>query len=414
MPDSSFQAFRTVSVRLRGRAACVAALALLGCSAPLAAAAPAQTTPAAEAAPAAAQATAGAPRISNANLRTVPAAGNLATQFKSLVDQTTEPAWIAYTQPVIDSQQVGCCYGGNGGIIIDGDNWNNGNGNSCCGQCRLEDRPAGTSTTTTTRAATGPIKLEGSPSFAVLFRVVSHQIDKLRVFSADCELDAGGRTVHLLTGVPAAESIAFLESVLKDPPPTSNTPSKSNSTHGAVLAIALHRDASADAVLQRLLAASYPDSIRRDALFWLAKARGRVGFDAVKRVIDDNASGGIRKHAVFALTQSREPEVTPMLIDLARNHAQPEVRSEALFWMAQRAGAKTAETITEAIERDPDTEVKKKAVFALSQMPKDQGVPLLIQVARTNTNPVVRKQAMFWLGQSKDPRAVDFFAQVLK
>lgn len=401
MPDSSSA---TTSVRLRGRAAWVATLALLGCcSALLAAAAPAQTTPAA--AP-----TDAAPRISNANIRTVPAASNLAAQIKTLIDQSTEPAWIGYTQPVIDSQQVGCCYGGNGGIMIDGDNWNNGNGNGgCCGMCRLE--PSGsTSTGTTTRAATGPIKLEGSGSFAIMMRVVSHQIDKLRVFSADCELDGGGRTVHLLTGVRAAESIAFLDTLLKDPPNTS----KSSSTHGAVLAIALHPDPAADTVLQRLVTPTYPDNIRRDAVFWLAKARGRVGFEAVKRVVNDNASGSIRKHAVFALTQSREVDVTPMLIDLARNHPQPDVRSEALFWMAQRAGARTAETITEAIERDPDTEVKKKAVFALSQMPKDQGVPLLIQVAKTNTNPVVRKQAMFWLGQSKDPRAVDFFEQVLK
>jgi len=27
---------------------------------------------------------------------------------------------------------------------------------------------------------------------------------------------------------------------------------------------------------------------------------------------------------------------------------------------------------------------------------------------------VVRKQAMFWLGQSRDPRAIDFFAEILK
>jgi len=26
----------------------------------------------------------------------------------------------------------------------------------------------------------------------------------------------------------------------------------------------------------------------------------------------------------------------------------------------------------------------------------------------------VRRQAMFWLGQSKDPRAIDFFAAILK
>jgi HEAT repeat protein len=400
MPNTSSS---TLFVRLRGRAACVAALALLGCSAPLAAAAPAQTTPAATAA------SADTPRISNGNIRSVPAAGNLAAQFKALVDQQIEPGWIAYTQPVIDSEQVGCCYGGRGGIYIDGD------GNNCCGMCRLEDRPAGTAdagatSTTGTRAAATPIKLEGSPSFAILFRVIDRQIDKLRVFSSDCELDAGGRTVHLLTGVRSGESLALLDSMVQNPPTTS----KSSSTKGAVLAIALHRDQAADAILQRLLTATYSDSTRRDAAFWLAKARGRAGFEAVKRALNDNSAGSIRKHLVFAITQSREPEATPTLIELARNHPQPEVRGEALFWMAQRAGAKTAETITEAIDRDPDTEVKKKAVFALSQMPKDQGVPLLINVARTNTNPAVRKQAMFWLGQSKDPRAVDFFAQVLK
>jgi hypothetical protein len=403
MPDKLFF-HDAIPARCR-QTAMVAALAILGCSAPLAAAQPAQTTPAAPAPDAAGV------RISNANLRTVAAAGNLAAQFKTLLDQQSDPGWIAYTLPVVDSEQVGCCYGGRGGIYIDGD----GN-NGCCGMCQLEDRDrtssgSATATTAGKRAPAEPIKLEGSQTFAVLFRIADKQIDKLRVFSADCELDAGGRTVHLLTGVRPAESVAFLESLLKDSITFAST--KSGSTHGAVTAIALTRDATADAVLQRLVAPSWPDGIRRDAVFWLAKSRGRVGFETAKRVIADEKSGSIRKHAVFALTQSKEPEVMPTLIDLARNHPSPDVRGEALFWMANKAGAKTAETITEAIERDPDTEVKKRAVFALSQMPKDQGVPLLIQIARTNTNPVVRKQAMFWLGQSKDPRAVDFFAQVL-
>ena len=90
------------------------------------------------------------------------------------------------------------------------------------------------------------------------------------------------------------------------------------------------------------------------------------------------------------------------------------MRGEAIFWLGQKAGSKAAAAITERIEQDPDTEVKKSAVFALSQLPKSEGVPLLIQVARTNANPAVRKQAMFWLGQSKDPRALDFFAEILK
>ena len=58
--------------------------------------------------------------------------------------------------------------------------------------------------------------------------------------------------------------------------------------------------------------------------------------------------------------------------------------------------------------------MKKRAVFALSQLPKGEGVPLLIDVALKNPNPAVKKQAIFWLGQSKDPRAIDFFAQILR
>jgi HEAT repeat protein len=63
---------------------------------------------------------------------------------------------------------------------------------------------------------------------------------------------------------------------------------------------------------------------------------------------------------------------------------------------------------------DPDRAVKEQAVFALTQLPAAQGVPLLIGVAKNNADPAVRKKAMFWLGQSKDPRAMEFFAQVLK
>src|SRR5581483_340402 len=332
------------------------------------------------AAPALAQAQAQADlpmRLTNANVRQVPASGNLAAQVKELVAQQADPGWIAYTQPMIEGKTAGCCYGNDGGIYIDGD------ASACCGLCRLEGDRDGTRSSTGSATPAQPIKLEGSSTYAVLIRVVSKQIDKIRTFSADCQLDGGGRTVTLLTGVRPADSVALLESLVADVT-TASTPERAR--HGAVGAIALARDPAADASLQRLLSTAYPDSIRRDAVFWLGMARGRTGFEAVKRVINDEKSGSIRKHAVFALSQSREPEVVPTLIDLARNHATAEIRGEAIFWLAHKAGAKTAATITEAIEKDPDTQVKKRAVFALSQMPKDEGVPLLIQIARNNTN----------------------------
>jgi hypothetical protein len=118
--------------------------------------------------------------------------------------------------------------------------------------------------------------------------------------------------------------------------------------------------------------------------------------------------------ALAALAMHAAPEAADALVRLGRQHAVAPIRGEAIFWLAQKAGEKAAAEITARIEQDPDTEVKRRAVFALSRLPKDEGVPLLIRVARTNPDPVVKKQAIFWLGQSKDPRALEFFAEILR
>ena len=183
---------------------------------------------------------------------------------------------------------------------------------------------------------------------------------------------------------------------------------------GAMHAMAAHRDPAADRALATLMGADKPIATRKQAAFWAANARGRPGFELVRKALLDTGNPEpLRKHLTFAVSQSREAEAVDTLTAVARNDASPAVRGEAIFWLAQKAGQKAARTITDAIEHDPETKVKERAVFALSQLPKDEGVPKLIDVARTNRNPAVRKQAMFWLGQSRDPRALEFFQEVL-
>ena len=146
----------------------------------------------------------------NANVQPVASSGALTAQFKALVDQQVEPAWIAYTQPIVDGTLASCCYG-----------WSdNGSGQSaCCVGCPLEGRSNvdvdHRSDGATRRAAAPgqPIKLEGATDFVMLFRIENRRIDRVRVFSADCALDAGGRTVHAITGVKASDSLALLESL---------------------------------------------------------------------------------------------------------------------------------------------------------------------------------------------------------
>jgi len=412
------------------------------------------------------------PRIANGRVATQPAGSPFAQSFRSLAAGQTDVAWIGYTVPVADSERIMCCFSGDTVWVNDGVVASDGRG--CCRACRLEPSADGTSMARRAPGGTtSVVRLEGSDRMIVLFRVAARAIDRIRVFSEDCELDAGGRPVIWLDGVRPADSVALLESFAAPADGRRNRVSD-----GAVSAIALHGDPSADASLERLIGTNQPEALRKKVTFWLGNTRGARGLDALERVLRDDPSVEVQKSAVFGVSQSREPGAFDTLAGLVRSHTSSRLRSEALFWLAQKgdarapkvildalendssaevrkkavfalsqlkentgvdalirvarrdkdpatrgeaifwlgqkAGQKATAAITERIEQDPDTEVKKKAVFALSQLPKDEGVPLLIHVARTHGNPAVRKQAMFWLGQSKDPRAIDFFAEILK
>ncbi len=353
------------------------------------------------------------PRITNGRVATQPAGAPFAQTFRTLVSNQADVAWFGYAVPVVDGERVMCCFGND-------TTWVNGNvvmsdGSSCCRACRLEPSADGTSMATRAPGTAGAgaarnvVRLEGSDRMVVLFRVAERAVDRIRVFSEDCELDAGGRTVTWLDAVRPADSIALLESFA-----TSTDGRRDRITDGAISAIALHGDPAADTSLDRLVAVNQPEAVRKKVTFWLGNTRGAHGLATLRRVLKEDTSAEVQKAAVFGVSQSKETAAFDVLLALARTDPSPRIRGEAIFWLAQKAGQKAAAAITERIEQDPDTEVKKRAVFALSQMPKDEGVPLLINVARTHANPAVRKQAMFWLGQSRDARAVEFFAEILK
>jgi HEAT repeat protein len=255
----------------------------------------------------------------------------------------------------------------------------------------------------------GPVQLETSGAIFLLYRIEQHTIDRMRMFSADCELDGGGLPFIWLTGVQPRESIALLTTLVLQ----QDTDGHRRRSDPAIGAIALHAEPAADQALETFAAGSQPEWLREKAIFWLGSARGRRGFELLRRLVATDPSDRIRDKAIFGLSVSHEPEAVTVMIESAKNDRSSHVRGQALFWLAQKAGQKAIAAISEAIDRDPETEVKKRAVFALQQLPADEGVPLLIHVARDNKNPAVRKQAIFWLGQSTDPRALHFFEEVL-
>lgn len=333
------------------------------------------------------------PRVENARFETRPVSGGLEATLRAILSAQTAPAWIGYTQPMIPGDRQMCCW------------------NSDQRACFLEPHTGSQAPST---SANQTVKLEGPTQVVVLYRIENHQVEKVRSFTPECTLDAGGLPFIWLTGATPADSVRYLLSVAQNRP-AGATREQSRRANGAVSAIALHADASADQALEQLAGPAESDQMRRQAIFWLGNARGKRGFELVSRILREDPNDKIREHAIFALTQSQEREAMNTVVRAAHDDKSPCIRGQVLFWLAQKAAQKTAQAaISDAIANDAETEVKKRAVFALTQMPAGEGVPLLIQVARSNQNAAVRKQAMFWLGQSKDPRALAYIEEVLK
>jgi len=334
-------------------------------------------------------------RIVNAKQETRSAESGLERLLQGIVGAQTEPAWVGYLVPAVARRSVGCC-----------SNWGGSQGD--CTGCRLEDKQEGIRSTTE-----GPksVKLEAPTEIVVLYRITQKQLQKIRTFSADCELDFGGLPLIWLNDVKPAESLRWLGSVATDA--SVDNREGRRRADGAIMAIAHHQTPEADRFLETFAVASRPLELRKQAAFWMGTVRGRTGYESLRRLVREDTNEKFREHITFALSQSQEPDAILTLIQTAREDTSARVRGQALFWLAQKAGRRAAEAITAAIDQDPETQVKKKAVFALHQLPRDEGIPLLIQVARNNKNAVVRKEAMFWLGQSNDSRALEFFEEVL-
>lgn len=318
------------------------------------------------------------PEVVNGELRMLPPAANLEQAVLDLAQAQSEPAWIGYGVPLIQGDHQLC--------------W-------------THDRRSGRSGRPSTL-----VRLEGPRLLWVLYRAEGGRIVRVRASSEDCVLDLGGLALHWFPAARLEGSLGLLSALVA----RSDDAMDARAVSASVAAIALHDDTRVDGVLTSFTDPSQPLNLRKDAAFWLGNARGRAGFESLRRLAQTDGDMRFRRHVLFALTQSREPTALDTLIDIARTDPAPEIRGEALFWLAQKAAERAVAAIAEAIEHDPDTHVKKRAVFALSQLPPDRGIPRLIDVARMNRNPAVRKQAMFWLGQSGDARALAFFEEVLR
>jgi HEAT repeat protein len=241
----------------------------------------------------------------NARVETRVAEGRLAPIVKEAQAAGGKPLWLAYGELGRGTEQR-CCYEMRGSRV------------SCPG-CVLE----GTRHFTFSTERRDSVPLEARSEIRVLLRVANGRVSDVRVYSADCPLDADGLSVLWLEGVTAAESLALLRSL---------APALDDD---ALSAIAQHADPAADGILVELARDGRTGDMRSQALFWLAQVASRKAVGAIDRAIAEDPETQVKEQAVFALSEMPDGEGVPHLIDLARRHKNPVVREKAFFWLGE-------------------------------------------------------------------------------
>lgn len=264
----------------------------------------------------AARAAAQQPRITNGTLAPRAVAGSLQGTVRQVASATPDSAWVAYAAPVADGRSRMCCWSGDDGPE-----------GLSRRVCRLE--PGGGSVFINNNNNERGRRLEPPDVFFVFYRIENRRIERVRVFSEDCALDADGRTIQWLTNVEPAESVALLTSL------ATGDQDEDRIVKGAVSAIAQHGEAAAVTSLLHLARDAARAKVRSEALFWVAQRAGARAVPAITDAIERDPETDVKKRAVFALSQLPADEGVPKLIEVARTNRNPAVRRQAMFWLGQ-------------------------------------------------------------------------------
>jgi hypothetical protein len=254
------------------------------------------------------------PRITQGRLEPLGGGGAL----RSRVESVAGPAWVGWSIPARDGRRISCC-----------DNWNGG---VACSSCRLD----GDNINIT---GNNDDDLRVANDHHNLFvRVVDHRIEKVRIFSPNCSLDASGATVYWLEAVPPADTVSLMAAV--------GASGARRAGNNALLALSLI-EGGTDSLID--IARHGDHEIRGKALFWLSTQAGEKATAALRDAVED-PDDDIRGKAVFGISQLPDDESIPLLVKLT-SHRSRTVRKKAIFWLGQKNDPRALEAIVQILQK---------------------------------------------------------------
>jgi hypothetical protein len=309
---------------------------------------------------------------------------------------TPDPVWVAWRVPMVSGLRDLC------------GNWSDGITTLRSAVLEGDPAPQAPPAAPLERVA----NLEAGTALLVWVRVVAGAVERLRVVSDDCPVDAGGRQVIWLSSVTTADSVQFLERLAAPPALPSDTHGRLATA--AVMAVAHHGDTFADQVLDRWLTPAAAPSLRNAAATWTARTRGARGLARLTDIVRSATGVELRRVAAGAIAQSRQPETLATLWRLAETDEDEQVRAGALAGYAELAGEADVARVVARLTRETSDMVRQRAVRGLSRRPVTSAVPVLLDLARTSTDKGVRTEAVRALSRMNHPQALAYLAEILK
>ena len=148
------------------------------------------------------------PNVTNAKVETRTISGSLDSTISSISSSESSPFWLAYAVPMIPPRdgehREMCCWS----------HYDDGSSNNC--GCELENHSnEGINMREDDRGASGgTVKLEGPETMFVLLRIADHRVEKVRTFTEDCRIDAGGLKVIWLGDAKSDDSVSMLSKIV--------------------------------------------------------------------------------------------------------------------------------------------------------------------------------------------------------
>ena len=185
------------------------------------------------------------------------------------------------------------------------------------------------------------LPVAGNGTLSLFFRVSGGRIERLRLHSADCTLDANGAPIHWIEGVQPASSERFLRSLVD------SSKVRDRVSKHAITALALQAGTT-DTLID--LARHHASSeVRGQSLFWLSQRAGEKAAAALRDAVDNDPEEHIREKAVFAISQLPNDRSVPLLIELMKTHRSKGVRRKAAFWLGQKDDPRALEALADIL-----------------------------------------------------------------